>query len=136
MRTSLAICALSGAQLAQAYSSSLSDCEKFAALWSGTCGGTDSDAKYSTSDWHTSGAGAKTLNCSGASDDVFVPETGSKAENYSMFARNCITCRESNGDVLIRYQSNNVPKICYALNASDTGRFAVTQKFDFEVTWN
>ena len=44
----VALGALSGAQ---AYSSSLEDCEAFAALWNNSCGGTDEDAAYTTSDW-------------------------------------------------------------------------------------
>lgn len=100
--TALIVVALSGAQLANAYGSSLSECKKFAALWSNTCGGVDDDAVYTTTDWHSSGAGATILNCSG-SDDVFVPTTGASASSYTSYARNCMTCRENNGDVLIRY---------------------------------
>ena len=102
MFSSFIIGALSGIQLAQAYSSSLSDCQTFAALFGNSCGGVDDDAVYTTTDWSTTGAGATVLNCSG-DDEVFVPTTGASAKLYTSYARNCMTCREVNGDVLIRY---------------------------------
>jgi len=53
-----------------------------------------------------------------------------------MFARNCVTCRKVSNEVRIRYQSNNVPKVCFAADKKETSRYPVQQKFDFEVTWN
>ena len=123
------------AEQAYAYGSSESECKKFAALWSGTCGDTDDDAVYSITDWHLNGAGALNRNCF-ASTDVLSPETGNKAKSYSSFARNCITCRKTGGETRIRYQSNNIPKICFAANKSNTERYPKSQKIDMEVTWN
>lgn len=89
------------AQISHAYSSSLEDCEAFAALWSANCGGTDSDAVYATEDWESTGAGQTMINCAADSDvnddDDLVanaPETGEEVSSYTLFARNCITCRE------------------------------------------
>ena len=93
---------LLSAELAHAYGSTESDCKKFAALWSGTCGDTDDKAVYSITDWHKNGAGAVNRNCFG-SDKVYSPETGSKEKSYSSFARNCITCRKTGGEIRIRY---------------------------------
>ena len=108
---------ISCGQLAHAYSSSLADCETFAALWSSSCGGTLYTSAYSTSDWNTAGAGVTTSSCSTSSSSVYArqPDTGTLVTSYSSFARNCITCREDSGTskVYIRYQTNNMPRHCY-----------------------
>lgn len=74
--------------------------------------------------------------------DVFAkePDTGTDLTNYSIYARNCITCRnetEGDGDspVYIRYQTNNMPKHCYG-SASGVSTFPETQKIDVEFLWN
>ena len=47
-----AVVAAIAIQSAQAYSSSLSDCEEFAALFSATCGGTyQEDYAFTDTDW-------------------------------------------------------------------------------------
>ena len=132
----IALCALA-ARLGQAYSSSLEDCEEFAALWSANCGGTDEDSVYSTSDWETSGAGPTISSCSTNDDDweVREPDTGNLVTSYSLFARNCITCRDTGGDVYIRYQSNNLPKFCYGSDTTNS-YYPSTGKFDNEMLWN
>lgn len=129
-----------------AYSSSLEDCEAFAALWSGGCGGTNKDAVYKTADWETAGPGAVTSNCATGDDDieVWAPLTGSKGTDYTLYSRNCITCDEDEfvkDKIWIRYQSNNMPKLCYGSdidknNNSQTARYPSNQKIDFEVAWN
>ena len=100
-----------------AYSNTLAACAEFAALWNSSCGGTDEDAVYdSTTDWHTTGAGVTTSNCEIADDgaQVRIPDDGSLADSYSVFARNCITCREdNNSEIKIRVQTNAMPKHCY-----------------------
>mmetsp|Transcript_841 Transcript_841/g.1132 ORF Transcript_841/g.1132 Transcript_841/m.1132 type:complete len:81 (+) Transcript_841:21-263(+) len=75
---SMAALALLIVEYTLAYSDSEADCKMFAALWSGTCGGTDDDVVYSTTNWHTSGAGGITRNCFTGDDDtkVLAPETG------------------------------------------------------------
>ena len=92
-----------------AYSSSLADCETFASLWGASCGGTNSTAVYTTSDWETTGAGVTTSNCQTSDSTVFArePDTGTLVNSYSVFARNCITCAytdptDINTEVLIR----------------------------------
>ena len=93
-----------------AYTNTLADCVEFAALWSSSCGGTDENAAYTSTDsWETTGAGVTTSNCSiedpSASDKTQVrePGTGTLADSYSVFARNCITCREDvNDNIKIR----------------------------------
>jgi len=42
-----------------------------------------------------------------------------------MFARNCVTCRKVSNEVRIRYQSNNVPKVCFAADKKETSRYPV-----------
>ena len=132
------------ADFAAAYSSSLADCETFAALWSATCGGTSGDgdnaAFYTENDWETTGAGASVINCATGDVDVKVnePNTGNEVTNYSLFARNCMTCREDGANdnkVLIRYQSNNMPGFCYG-NKEYATTYPSTGKFDVEMTWN
>ena len=132
---------ISCGQLAHAYSSSLADCQTFAALWSSSCGGTLSSSAYTTSNWQTSGAGVTTSSCSTSSSDVYArqPDSGTLVNSYSSFARNCITCREdgSGGTVYIRYQTNNMPRHCYgSTDNSNWTKYPVTQKIDFEAKWN
>ena len=99
------------AELTFAYSSSIEDCEKFAALWNGNCGGTDEDAVYTEADWETSGAGATVSSCSTGTDEngddieVREPNSGTLVTSYSVFGRNCITCSQAtdNDPVYIRY---------------------------------
>lgn len=135
------------AKLSLAYSSSLEDCEAFAALWSGTCGGTDDEAVYTTDDWESTGAGATMVVCSTTDDEdgndryAREPNTGNDVTSYTIFARNCITCRESDVEdddtVYIRYQSNNMPKHCYgSVDSSIVEEYPMTKKIDFEVVWN
>ena len=126
-------------KLAHAYSNSLDDCAVFAALWSNSCGGTDEDAVYDPStDWETTGAGVTTSNCSKVDKDVREPDTGNLVETYSVFARNCITCREDdNGEIRIRVQTNNMPKHCYgSSDDSNVTSYPETKKIDFEMLWN
>lgn len=96
---------LIGADQAQAYTNTLDACESFAALWNGGCGGTTEDNVYMTADWNTAGPGVVTSNCATGDSDVFAlePIVGTQVNTYSIFSRNCITCREADGDVLIRY---------------------------------
>ena len=93
------------AHLANAYSNSLEDCEAFAALWSSGCGGTDEDAVYDpATTWETTGAGVSISNCSVVDPDeddaiqAREPDTGTLVDSYSIFARNCVTCREDEND--------------------------------------
>lgn len=131
-----------------AYSSSLEDCETFAALWSGSCGGTTIDSAYlETDDWDTAGAGVTISNCETTpdhetGDDVYAkePDTGNDVTTFSVFARNCITCRyeiedDEDSPVLIRYQTNNMPKHCYG-SAPGVSSYPATQKIDVELLWN
>ena len=126
-------------KLVNAYTNSLDDCAEFAALWSNSCGGTDEDAVYDKdTNWETSGAGVTTSNCS-TGDDIQArePDTadGNFVDSYSVFARNCITCRENvDGEILIRVQTNNMPKHCYG--SSDNSSNPHTKKIDFETLWN
>lgn len=126
---------------AQAYSNTLAACAEFAGLWNSSCGGTDEDAVYdSTTDWHTAGAGVTTSNCVIADngEQARVPDDGSLADSYSVFARNCITCKEdNNGEIKIRVQTNNMPKHCYgSSDDSSVTSYPTTKKIDFEMNWN
>jgi len=126
------------AETTLAYTNKLDSCRAFAALWGGGCGGTESTNAYQTADWNVAGAGVDTSNCATGDSSVFAlaPITGAKVNSYSIFSRNCITCRQSGTDVFIRYQSNNMPKICYGSNVEQTSQFPKAQIFDFEVVWN
>ena len=60
--------------------------------------------------------------------------------SYSLYARNCITCRnatesEPEDAVYIRYQTNAMPKRCYGSDLR-IANYPTTQKIDFEVLWN
>ena len=126
---------------AHAYSNTLAACAEFAALWNGSCGGTDENAVYNSSTfWNFSGAGATTSNCSIATDgkQARVPDGGSLADSYSVFARNCITCKEdTNGEIKLRVQTNNMPKHCYgSSDASSVTSYPATKRIDFEMNWN
>ena len=108
----VALCGIMAARLSQAYSSSEDDCNEFAALWDSSCAG---EAYSEDDDWETDGAGVTISSCSG--DDSFEPDTGDEVSSYAVFARNCITCRTNDdGLVMIRYQTNNMPKHCYGSN--------------------
>ena len=141
---------LAVAMQAMAYNSGLADCEKFAALWSGSCGGTNDDAEYVSADWETTGAGVTRSSCVSANDDdgnavnVFAPDSGASVETFTVNARNCITCREDKDikdKIWIRYQTNNMPKHCYGTDVdasyeTDSQKYPKTQRWDFEVAWN
>jgi len=99
-------------ELTLAYNASIEGCEAFAALWSANCGGTDEKAAYdSATDWEDSGAGASIINCTtrknkdGDKIKTKLPYTGSLGTDYTIFSRNCITCRQDNlnDPVYIRY---------------------------------
>ena len=141
----VAVCGALSALNASAYNSSLDDCAEFAALWSGNCGGTDIDAVYTTEDWEEAGAGVSMIFCETTEDDdgndryAREPNTGNEVTSYTIFARNCITCREDEltEKVYIRYQSNNMPKHCYgSVGADIVSTYPITNKIDFEVLWN
>ena len=131
--------------LAEAYTNSLADCEAFAALWSSGCGGTDEYAVYDpATTWETAGAGVFTSNCSieDPDDDDAIqarePDTGNLVDSYSVFARNCVTCREDENDYIkIRVQTNNMPKHCYgSSDDSSVTSYPETKKIDIEMLWN
>ena len=119
-------------------------------MFAGGCGGTDTDAKYVQADWETAGPGAVVSNCATSNDEdgntveVFAPENGNKVESYTLYARNCMTCREDRDikdKIWIRYQTNNMPNHCYGTDAeatfsADGFKYPSTQKMDFEVVWN
>ena len=137
----LGVILISCGQIAHAYSSSVEDCETFAALWRSSCGGTSHSSAYTTSDWNIAGAGVTTSSCSTSDSDIFArqPDTGNLVTSYSSFARNCITCRRDSGTekVYIRYQSNNMPRHCYgSTDNSNWTKYPTTLKIDFEAEWN
>ena len=123
----------------------MADCASFAALWNSSCGGTDEDAVYdSGTDWESTGAGVTTSNCSivDPTDDDSIqarePDTGNLVDSYSVFARNCVTCREDANDLIkIRVQTNNMPKHCYgSSDSSSWTSYPETKKIDVEMLWN
>ena len=131
--------------LAKAYTNSLADCEAFAALWSSGCGGTDEYVVYDpATTWETAGAGVFTSNCSieDPDDDDAIqarePDTGNLVDSYSVFARNCVTCREDENDYIkIRVQTNNMPKHCYgSSDSSSVTSYPATKRIDVEMLWN
>jgi len=64
------------------------------------------------------------------------PNTGDLVTSYSVFARNCITCREDDNDeIRIRIQTNNMPKGCYGSD-NDVDYYPDTKKIDIELLWN
>jgi len=88
----------------QAYNSTFAGCVSFAELWSGSCGGTNVTAVYTTADWETTGAGVTTSSCTTTDSTVTArePDSGADVTSYQVFARNCITCEEINSEVFIR----------------------------------
>ena len=131
-------------ELTSAYNASIEGCEAFAALWKGNCGGTDKDSVYdSATDWETSGAGATIINCStrlnddGTKIETKQPYTGSLGSAYTLFARNCVTCRQDklSDPVYIRYQSNNIPKFCFGSPVTEQN-YPTIGRFDVELKWN
>lgn len=64
------------------------------------------------------------------------PNTGDWVTSYSVFARNCITCREDdNNEIRIRIQTNNMPKGCYGSD-EDVSYYPETKQIDIELLWN
>ena len=132
------------ADMAAAIGPDMDACEAFAALWSSSCAGTDEEAVYRhDEDWELSGAGVVVSNCvteEYEDEDVYVrnPLDGELTMNYSLFARNCITCREDedNEDIVyIRVQTNNMPKICFNSDP-EVENYAEIQRIDVEMLWN
>lgn len=128
-------------QVAYAYDSSLADCKEFAAIFSGSCGGVDTnddnDYLFTTNDWVTSAPSInitcetdvlnQTMNCFDGS---------TPADSCVIQRRNCVTCsRDDAGIVSIHVQSNSQPNHCYGTKDANTG-FPVTKEVDFSVRWN
>lgn len=126
---------------AQAYSAYLEDCQKFAALFDATCGGTVSnektDYKFKDANWATTASGksitctpdklkSKTMNC---------PDGPKEANECTVTRKNCVTCSIDNAKtVWIHVQSNGLPNHCYGSTKNQDHPKA--HQMDFTVKWN
>ena len=129
-----------------AYTQTLADCEAFAAQFNGTCGGTgnaNAFPEYSTTVPNPAwGVGADitcSMNASLSSDDpdtVRCPNGGGEQTQCTVNRKNCVTCRQANTQVYIRYQSNGMPNHCYGTGKAPQVDAPYDQRIDFEVKWN
>jgi hypothetical protein len=133
-----------------AYSSSLDDCKSFAALFNGSCGGTEhvvnSDGevvqsfRYTAADWATSSTGTsftctpknllfQTMNC---------PNDSVESKSCVLSKVNCLTCfrDDANNDsqVYLTVQTNGIPDHCYGTTTAMGN--PITHQVDFTVKWN
>ena len=112
---------------ANAYDTTLSDCESFAAQFNGTCGGEDEGDAY-PDDQSSWGTGVD-ITCTGDTVNCL----GSDTNSCTVTRKNCVTCRQSSSLVYIRFQSNGMPNHCYG---ADSSTYPASQHVDFEVSWN
>jgi hypothetical protein len=131
---------------ASAYTESLADCQTFAAQFSGTCGGTvigNALPEYNTGtpnpNWGPGTDITCSMNGSLSSDDpttVRCPNGGGEQTSCTVNRKNCVTCRQDNTQVYIRYQSNGMPNHCYGTEEVGATDVPYDQRIDFEVKWN
>lgn len=93
--------------LVSAYSTRLDDCQTFAALFDGTCGGVESnssdDYQYTDSAWSENASG-DSFNCAAQVDDgdiMLCPNAVATAQSCTVQRKNCVTCyRDSSTDIV------------------------------------
>ena len=102
------------------YSSSLADCELFAALFANTCSSTTSTVDLTS-------VASSTFTCN---SDVGLCAAGTTS-SCAWSRQLCVTCSEINSEVYIRVQSNGMPNHCYYVSLFEPS----AQSVDFSVLW-